>query len=1059
MEKPLIVVEHEEIRVSDKRDISKKIISKKDKEELFSIIHTDRFNKERYVFSRKGRDAIKANSIVGSISLKSGLIIEILPKFAKNNLTDETIIQYRKTLLRMIQVSNEKNFISSTLQSSKISVGEMPLIRYMIELFSESLLLSLRNGMVTTYNKRVENSSYIKGNVLLTKTIQNNFIDKSKVYISYNKHSLNNLLMQVFKTLAQLLLNDTNLSYRAKQYLYEAYTLLDNVKIIPLKQYHFDKVIFNRLNEKYETLFRQAEFIFNQYMPFTSNINSTPFWAILFDMNHLFEKFCAFLFRKSDIDIEEQSIVNCFQSSNKMISAKPDFIIKSQVDLFNTKNIIVVDAKWKLLRKKLYGLNAQDFWQLFSYMNLINNNEEVHGYFIVPKNSDEFDDEIVFEPIIEGNKSITILSIDFSLDFEKLIERYKFKIVGNELKLNIIDTKKEIIQQEKEPLYDDIKEEKAETVLEDIVPIVIEESGFNFKQFIDELMLLDTLGEKRNKIHHHNKEDKRFKNLFYLKKQQNINKGAFNSLKDINKNINMISWHFKNINIEIIPKNITLLKNLKSLRLESKKLILDDVLLELDNLKILLIDKDIIEKNLQIIKKLRDNQVYINDLKDNNLSEYINSLIHFIEIEKRNITTKNYIDRRKEEKTSFIKNSNFSSVPLELIEMIMEETDIDLLEDFTYNQTLPLRFAFATYNNNLDRKESEVARLRENLIKRDIKVLKWIAEWTIDAQENYIRENISNINREVLLGYAMSTLPIFQNIRNNITTFNSELEELSKKKKEANSEEYYELALESFKNKDFEDALEYLKDYEVSSSKKEDLKSNIYKEIGQPFNSLKEELLGIKQQFDIENRADIKKYLKDLQLKDYPILNFLTKKLSTQEINHLTFILTYLNSLDKIDNKFIKTIKQFFEIITDNLVDISEAENKVLNSNILAWKDLETGLIWEIKNDYNINQVLSWKKCFDYAKKLNSNNYANCNDWRVPTIEELKTLHIAIMTNNFYIKKPLSNNITKDIYWSSTEYKVDRKHDAYIINFKYSKDHKLQAYITHSRSIRCVRGK
>ena len=437
MAQPLIIVEHEEIRVADKRDVFKKIISKKDKEELFSIIHTDRFNKERYVFSRKGRDGIKANSIVGSISLKSGLIIEILPKFAKNDLTDETIIQYRKTLLRIIQVSNEKNFISSTLQSSKISVGEMPLIRYMIELFSESLLLSLRNGMVTTYNKRVENSSYIRGNVLLTKTIQNNLIDKSKVYISYNKHSLNNLLMQIFKTLAQLLLNDTNLSYRAKQYLYEAYTLLDNVETIPLKQHHFDKVIFNRLNEKYEILFRQAEFIFNQYMPFTSNINSTPFWAILFNMNYLFEKFCAFLFRKSNIDIEEQSIADCFQSGNKMISAKPDFSIKSQVD--NRENIIVVDAKWKLLHKKLYGLKTQDFWQLFSYMNLINHSKEIHGYFIVPKNSNEFDDEIVFEPIIEGNKSITILSIDFSLEFEEILEKYQFKLEHDCLKINLQD--------------------------------------------------------------------------------------------------------------------------------------------------------------------------------------------------------------------------------------------------------------------------------------------------------------------------------------------------------------------------------------------------------------------------------------------------------------------------------------------------------------------------------------------------------------------------------------------------------------------------------------------
>ena len=61
-----------------------------DKKLLFSIVHKDRFQKEKYVFSRKGKDGVKANSIVGSISLKSGLIIEILPKFATNDLTKES---------------------------------------------------------------------------------------------------------------------------------------------------------------------------------------------------------------------------------------------------------------------------------------------------------------------------------------------------------------------------------------------------------------------------------------------------------------------------------------------------------------------------------------------------------------------------------------------------------------------------------------------------------------------------------------------------------------------------------------------------------------------------------------------------------------------------------------------------------------------------------------------------------------------------------------------------------------------------------------------------------
>ena len=429
----LTVSEHQEIYVSKERDIEKNTISYDDRELLFDVKYTDKKGNKRYIISNDGKNKIKAKSIVGSISLKTGLTVEILPKFAKNDLNEESIKRHRKMLLNILRVSNERNFISSSSQSSKILADEMPLLHYVIELFSIDLLHTLRTGIYATYNKKIENSSHIRGNILISKTLQNNIIDKSKVYISYNKYSSNNLLMQVFRTLAKILLNDNNISYKAKQTLHEVYLLLDGVDIIPLKKQDFKSMTFNRLNDKFETLFRQAEFIFNRYMPFSSHINSTPFWAILFDMNYIFEKFCTYLFRKSDLEIEEQSIFNCFENTHidKIVSAKPDFVLSQD------NNIIVADAKWKLLSKDkpIYGLDAQNFWQLFSYMNLLNNEKELHGYFIVPKNSNDFEDEIIFNPIKEGNKTITILSIDFSLGFEELIERYMFEIVNNELKI------------------------------------------------------------------------------------------------------------------------------------------------------------------------------------------------------------------------------------------------------------------------------------------------------------------------------------------------------------------------------------------------------------------------------------------------------------------------------------------------------------------------------------------------------------------------------------------------------------------------------------------------
>ena len=428
----LTITEHEQIIVGKERDLSesKKVISYEDRELLFDIEFIDKNNKKRYIFKQCGKNRIKADSIVGSISLKNGLIIEILPKFARDNLTKESIIKYRKTLLNMIKVSNERNFIVSQSQNSKISMGEMPLINYVIELFSNSLLNTLRNGLFLSYSNNIDNSSKVKGNILISRTIQNNFVDKSKVYTSYNKHSSNNLLMQIFRTLSIMLLKDNNLSYSTKQNLYEIYMLLNDASIIYLRNEDFEKIVFNRLNDHYELLLNQAKFIFNKYMPFSSQINSTPFWSILFDMDYLFEKFISYLFKKSNIDFLAQDTTDCYFNDKFTVTAKPDFVIKSN------ESICVADAKWKLLDeyKTLYGLNAQNFWQLYSYMDLLFENNQLNGYFIVPKNNDNFKDEILFSSSLNKNKPITIISIDFTLDFNEIKDNFYFEIMNNELK-------------------------------------------------------------------------------------------------------------------------------------------------------------------------------------------------------------------------------------------------------------------------------------------------------------------------------------------------------------------------------------------------------------------------------------------------------------------------------------------------------------------------------------------------------------------------------------------------------------------------------------------------
>ncbi len=101
MNNTLTVVEHDKIYISKERDIEKKIISYKDRDLLLKIDYKSKSGKSVKVFTYFG-DYIRTNSIVGSISLKSGLVIEILPKFARAKLNEEIKRKYRNSFNMII---------------------------------------------------------------------------------------------------------------------------------------------------------------------------------------------------------------------------------------------------------------------------------------------------------------------------------------------------------------------------------------------------------------------------------------------------------------------------------------------------------------------------------------------------------------------------------------------------------------------------------------------------------------------------------------------------------------------------------------------------------------------------------------------------------------------------------------------------------------------------------------------------------------------------------------------------------------------------------------------
>ena len=121
-------------------------------------------------------------------------------------------------------------------------------------------------------------------------------------------------------------------------------------------------------------------------------------------------------------------------------------------------------------------------------------------------------------------------------------------------------------------------------------------------------------------------------------------------------------------------------------------------------------------------------------------------------------------------------------------------------------------------------------------------------------------------------------------------------------------------------------------------------------------------------------------------------------------------------------------------------------------SDITAWKDQKTHLTWEFKDNDRKNIIMSQAECNDYVDNLNMMDYSGFNDWRIPTLKELKSLISDTKTNFSYIKPPLSKN-TNYSYWTSTKYDSN----FYMtVNFNNKKD--VKSVKENLDYIRCVRG-
>ena len=128
----------------------------------------------------------------------------------------------------------------------------------------------------------------------------------------------------------------------------------------------------------------------------------------------------------------------------------------------------------------------------------------------------------------------------------------------------------------------------------------------------------------------------------------------------------------------------------------------------------------------------------------------------------------------------------------------------------------------------------------------------------------------------------------------------------------------------------------------------------------------------------------------------------------------------------RVGVKYFSLFILIFSLTTTLLADFSKSADIVTDS--------KTGLAWQDNNDTNGTER-TWQEAIDYCETLDLDGH---NDWRLPNINELKTIIDRTKTQPAIVNGFEYVGVNHEyIYWSSSTY-GGYKDGAWIIGFDYS---------------------
>ena len=347
-----------QITLTEFERIYERIIGKKDFGDIenFILKNSDENAPFLRIASGVGGKFIQARNYVGILQTKSGLTIEILPKIADKNDVERS----KAVFIKMLRTIKNFPFKSSNLASLKTQ--NLPLLEIFISMFLCELEALVKKGIKSDYVALEENLNFLKGKLNINEQIKRNSIHKERFYVGYSEFLSNIKINRIIKTTLKFLYKKSN-SSKNQQKIRELLFIFDEVSMYDDYKNFFAKLIINRQVKHYEQTLLWCK-IFLLGNSFTPHKGDDLAFALLFDMNALFESYVGNFIKKKYADVSLQHSEKHLVENPKSFKLRPDIFLEGK---------FIADTKWKIIRQdnkeneEKYKISQADLYQLYAY--------------------------------------------------------------------------------------------------------------------------------------------------------------------------------------------------------------------------------------------------------------------------------------------------------------------------------------------------------------------------------------------------------------------------------------------------------------------------------------------------------------------------------------------------------------------------------------------------------------------------------------------------------------------------------------------------------------------